>query len=228
MLIPADRHAFLSLAFCGLLLGSRFAFFYPADLSLLFDFGVHTRGGSTFLFFVWNLFLATLPYFFSRLADSSTNRLLVGILLLLWLLFLPNAPYVISDLKHLRPRASVPYWFDVVTFISCALTGLYLGALAVINVMHQVNWRSWSRLSKVASLLLFPLCGFGIFLGRVLRWNSWDAFSRPHHLVADIATNFADASMRPQMLVFIFGYGLALFLGTLIVQWMEGKHPNKL
>lgn len=226
MLLSSDYRSFLALALCGLLITIRFTFFYPANLGLLFDLETHTTGGTTLLFFVWNLFLATLPYFFSRLADLTSSKLFIGFLLLLWLLFLPNAPYVISDLKHLRPRAYVPYWYDIITFISCALTGLYLGALAVINVMRQTSWSTWSSGAKWASVLLFPICGFGIFLGRVLRWNSWDAFSRPHHLFADIWSNFADPNVRPTILLFVFGYGLALLIGTWLVRKLESKEAN--
>ena len=226
MLLTSDLRVISSLAFCGFLITIRFAFFYPADLGLLFDLEIHTTGGTTLLFFVWNLFLATLPYFFSRLADLTSSQVITGILLLLWLLFLPNAPYVISDLKHLRPRAHVPYWFDVITFTSCALTGLYLGALAVINVMRQTNWSAWNSGAKWLSLLLFPLCGFGIFLGRVLRWNSWDAFSRPHHLFVDIWSNFANPQVQPTILLFVFGYGLALLLGTWLVRKLGSNNSN--
>lgn len=219
MLCSSDYRAFFALAFCGLLIVIRFAFFYPGNLGLIFDLDVHTAGGTTLLFFTWNLFLATLPYLFSRLADLTKNQAIIGFLLVLWLLFLPNAPYLISDLKHLRPRANVPYLFDVFTFTSCALTGLYLGALAVNNVMKQLRWHTWNIPSKWASFLLFPLCGFGIFLGRVLRWNSWDMFSRPHDLATGMWASVTDSNMQPTIVLFVFGYGIALKLAT----WMVYK-----
>ncbi|MEL6355546.1 MAG: DUF1361 domain-containing protein, partial [Bacteroidota bacterium] len=184
---------------------------------LILDLEAHTCCASTFLFFVWNLFLATLPYAFARMADSVKAISVLGTLLLLWLLFLPNAPYVISDLKHLRPRAGVPYPYDVVVFISCAFTGLYLGGLSIVNVMRRVGWREWSTGSKALSFLVFPLAGFGIFLGRVLRWNSWDLFQRPQQLFVDIVRVVSDANWQGTILLFTVGYGLALLVGTGLV-----------
>lgn len=212
-----DRLAIGSLFFCGLLIAFRFLYFHPADPKLLLDFPF-LRSGNTLMFFVWNLFLAALPYFFIRVAEQQQNQLIIGILLLLWLVFLPNAPYVISDLKHLRARANVPYWYDVITFFTCAITGLMLGGMAVVAAARKLHWRRWPLTLRALSLTLFPLCGFGIYLGRVLRWNSWDLALRPAQLFTEIFGLFLSPTTMKVVLLYCLSYGLFLFIVSIGVQ----------
>ncbi|MEM9835462.1 MAG: DUF1361 domain-containing protein [Bacteroidota bacterium] len=253
MFKKSDAYVLITCAFCGLLILFRFAVYYPGDLSLLFNRDAHTRGSTTMLFYVWNLFLAGLPYFFVRLMGligmnhiprkdelhspripvPETNvyrrmmmRLYWGITLL-WLLFLPNSPYIISDYIHLHPRAQVPYQFDVLLYFSCALTGLYLGGRSVVEFMRITQWKHWPNWGKWASLLIFPLCGFGIFLGRVLRWNSWDAFSRPTLLFTDMFSHLTDEALRPTVLFFTFAYGVALLASTLVIKSFSSHSSYK-
>lgn len=213
---PLDRLAIGSLAICGMLIALRFIFFDPADHKLIFEFPF-VRSGNTLLFFVWNLFLAALPYFFIRLSEYSKNILLIALLFLLWLVFLPNAPYVISDLKHLRPRTNVPYWYDIITFLCCAITGLLLGGLAVIVAARRFQWQQWPNSLQKLSLLLFPLCGFGIYLGRVLRWNSWDILTNPTALFQDIFQLFTNTQTASAVFIYCVAYGLFLSIATICI-----------
>lgn len=103
-----------------------------------------------------------------------------------WLLFLPNAPYLITDLVHLEPRPSVPYYFDLVLLFSAAWNGLLLGLLSFQQIERQLNlhFARWKVNSIV--FVLFLLCGFGIYLGRFDRYNSWHIITQPFDLAADI------------------------------------------
>jgi uncharacterized membrane protein len=142
--------------------------------------------GHQFVFLIWNLFLAWLPYlmalYIGRKARMGTGWLLLLPALLFWLFFLPNAPYLITDLKHLRLRPPVPFWFDIVLLFSSATTGLMLGVVAVYEV-HEA-FKCWFSERK-AHLLIFSsiaLSGFGVWLGRFQRFNSWDVFTQPWRL----------------------------------------------
>ena len=136
---------------------------------------------------VWNLFLAWLPLGFAFLAGrfrESRRHLLMWAFL--WLVFLPNSPYLMTDLVHLKPRPPVPLWFDILLLQSFVLTGLLLGFLSLYLmhwlVSHSYGWRTgW-----LFTLVVLALTGFGIYLGRFARWNSWDMFTSPIALSADI------------------------------------------
>lgn len=134
-----------------------------------------------YLFLAWNLFLAWIPYFLSvKLKnDPSMARWMKALVFLLWLLFFPNAPYILTDLIHLRQRAGVPLWFDLFLLLAFAWSGLLAGLASLGNVHDLLvkaigKMRAWL---SVSGLIL--LCGFGIYLGRFLRWNSWDALVNP-------------------------------------------------
>lgn len=140
-------------------------------------------GRIAFLFLVWNLFLAWIPLMISSgLKDLKHGAF---IWLIPWLLFLPNAPYILTDLLHLRPRPLSPYWFDLLILTSSAITGLMLGLTSLMQVekLFRSQFPSW-----ISSLSIFGIClltGFGIYLGRFQRWNSWDLITHPLRLFED-------------------------------------------
>ncbi len=148
------------------------------------------RGTTTFLFLIWNLFLAWIPYWLSLaigpLYERNRSLLLTGGLLFVWLLFLPNAPYILTDLVHLRLRTPIPFWYDLMLLISFAWTGLLLGIISLYEV-HRFIAKTWS---KLAGWMIITICiilsGIGVYIGRFLRWNSWDIITQPFDLIRDL------------------------------------------
>jgi uncharacterized membrane protein len=146
-------------------------------------------GQFSFGFLPWNLFLAWLPLLMStglrpgRPWTDKWNLMVLG----LWLLFFPNAPYLITDLLHFSPRPPVPSWYDILLLFSAAWTGLLLGLLSLARVeRHLLDLWSGPRVAVIMTFLLF-LSAYGIYLGRVLRWNSWDLFTSPLSILQDTA-----------------------------------------
>lgn len=178
----------------------------------------------TFVFLLWNLFLAWIPYLMAlkaeRLHRRGAGKFRVSLVLLVWLAFLPNAPYIITDFVHFRHLPPVPFWFDLTLFFATACLGLILGLLSMYEV-HQILKRWFSDVFAAFLILFFMgLCGFGVWLGRFQRWNSWDIVTRPEALFRDIAETF---TTRHELIhatgisvllscVLLVGYGLLVVM----------------
>ena len=153
------------------------------------DFKFYRGAYGTFFFLIWNLFLAWLPYwlaltldFYTRISKQPSSRSLI-VILTLWLLFFPNSPYIVTDLLHLRDRYIVPHWYDVMMFISFAWTGLLLGYCSLFEVQRflESRFKPWFTWTIMVGAIW--LGGFGVFMGRFQRWNSWDIVTHPFRLI---------------------------------------------
>jgi len=185
------------------------------------------RGTQTFLFLNWNLFLAwipylialSLPYFYQKF---NSKILIVGVLFC-WLLFFPNAPYILTDFLHLKKRMGIPLWYDMMLFLSFAWTGLILGYLSLLEVQQFLkNFLSKTKVN-IISVIVLLLCGFGIYLGRFQRWNSWDIVTNPISLFADILNILAN----PQTLGLAVVISVFLLLGYFtLVTLSQGERSD--
>jgi len=172
-----------------------------------------------FLFLNWNLFLAFIPWLLTSLViirpGLRQSRLILFSIIGLWLLFFPNAPYILTDLFHLRLNSTMPVWFDLVLILSFAWTGLLFGLFSLMDIENMLG-STLSRPWKVAvSALLLFIGSFGIYLGRYLRWNSWDIIREPLQLVYEIG----DRLINP--LHHLGAWGMTLFMGVFLnmVYW---------
>lgn len=159
---------------------------------------IHT-GRPMFLWLIWNLFLAYVPYLLSSwltLRDAKpdakpgghTGRRRFVVLCLVWLLFIPNSFYILTDLFHLidcrNPR--VPAWFDLSLIFSFAWNGLLLGVLSVRQMEKLVEPMSSARWARFFVYLVMALNALGVYAGRYLRLNSWDILTNPLRLTMDM------------------------------------------
>ncbi|MCP9485841.1 MAG: DUF1361 domain-containing protein [Gaiellaceae bacterium MAG52_C11] len=132
---------------------------------------------------IWNLFLAWIPFGLAVVVydrhRAGTRAAMLLPLGALWLLFLPNAPYIVTDFKHLSPSAGVPLWFDIVVIAAPAWTGMLLGFLSLFLVQAVVRELAGRAAGWLVALGALGLASFGVYLGRVLRWNSWDVLTDP-------------------------------------------------
>ena len=88
---------------------------------------VIATGYVTYIFLVWNLFLAFIPYAISSwLYDNRgaiKSRLKQAAVIAAWLLFIPNSFYILTDLFHLDEFDSAPKWFDFLLIFSLLQAG---------------------------------------------------------------------------------------------------------
>ena len=177
-------------------------------------FRLAITGTNVFLFLNWNLFLAFIPWLLTSIVvvkfKTKINKVVLTGLLLAWLLFFPNAPYILTDLFHLRLKSSMPIWFDLVLILSFAWTGLLFGLLSLMdieNILSKLISKVWVRL--FVFLLLF-VGSFGIYVGRYLRWNSWDIITEPFNLYYDISDRIINPFDHPRT------WGLSIFMGVFL------------
>jgi len=172
-----------------------------------------------FLFLNWNLFLAFVPWFFSSLLivypSLQKRTVFVFSVLGIWLLFFPNAPYILTDLFHLKRNLLMPIWFDLLLILSFAWTGLMFGFISLWNIERVLkgfiknNWVTF-----ISTSLLF-VGSFGIYLGRYLRWNSWDIIQQPLELIYDISDRVTNPFKHPT------AWGMTILMGIFlnIIYW---------
>ena len=179
------------------------------------------RTGSVYYgFLLGNLFLACIPLFFSTLLRMAAHwRLhwtIQFVLFSLWLLFLPNAPYILTDILHLTRATHAPAWYDLALLLSCSGTGLLLGYLSLIDVQGIVARGFGAACGWIFALVSLVLSGFAIYLGRFLRWNSWDVLIDPARVVGILGALTEPWAHRGALAVtLIFGVILALGYITL-------------
>jgi uncharacterized membrane protein len=164
-------------------------------LSCLFSIGLTTvrilyTHNWRFASLGWNLFLALVPYIITRflLANPAwiESRIKFAVAFVSWLLFIPNSFYIITDLFHLEMAHGIPLWFDLALIFSFAWNGILLGVISVrqMEKMIQLFFPALNEWQFVYPIML--LNAFGVYIGRYLRYNSWDVLANPFQLTEDI------------------------------------------
>ncbi len=182
-------------------------------------------GEPAFFFLIWNLFLAWLPWYFVNhyhKLKGGAGRLAV---LFLSILFLPNAPYIVTDLFHLRQRG-VPLWFDlllILGFVVCGLLFFFLTLRRMLQIIRQVSGNDY--LAHAARALLLLASGYGIYLGRYLRFNSWQLFTAPTELGTGIWQSFFDEGSCKETLAVSLSFAIFLYLiDEVIGSFSQNRH----
>ncbi len=173
-------------------------------------------------YLVWNLFLAWIPlgfalvaYWFSEQDWWRDWRFLSASAA--WLLFFPNAPYICTDLVHLSSRYHSHFWVDLILLLLFALIGLLVG-FASLYLMQSLVVR---RLGRIAGWLFVAavaaVSGWGVFIGRVMRWNSWDVVLNPIDLFTDLARWLSHVPFQPTSATFPMLFAMFIFITYLMV-----------
>jgi uncharacterized membrane protein len=177
-------------------------------------------GSSDFSGLIWNLFLAWIPFALAVAVYDGWRRKRARVTLVvlgaLWLLFFPNAPYIVTDFVHLERTADAPYWYDAVTVSAFAWTGVLLGFASLFLMQTVVRQSRGVVIGWVFAGVAIALGSLGIYLGRFLRLNSWDALEHPSvlpriaHAVARDPFRYGEAI--GVTVLFTLALGFAYFL----------------
>lgn len=156
------------------------------------------------LFMGWNMVLATLPFLCSEvivhLYQKKYHKSILVVFLFLFVIFWPNAMYMMTDLIHFQNYAFFIEYPDIYNFnltqwivFTHILIGALLAAKIAIDSMCNLSnaTTSVSRQMKMISLnLLFILSSMAIYIGRFLRYNSWEIY-KIFSIIKDIFSNFS-------------------------------------
>lgn len=182
--------------------------------------GAISNSSTEFWYLVNNLALAWIPLglalWLERILRTKLwSSWLAMLVTFMWLGFLPNSFYVISDFVHLTevPRADVV--FDVVMFGSFAINGLILGYLSLFLVHGELRKRLSARASGIMVGAVILLSSFAIYIGRDLRWNTWDVVFSPASLLFDVSDRLLNAGAHPQ--IFSTTFSFFVLLGSIYV-----------
>ncbi len=183
-----------------------------------------------FVYLIWNLFLGWLPLVFALWLERILRRKLwsswqaIGVTLL-WLAFLPNSFYIITDYIHLQDYLRVDPVFDIIVFSEFILTGFTLGLLSLYLVHQQLRQRLRGRSSTWMLALVIFSTSFAIYIGRDLRWNTWDVLLNPASLLFDISDRLLHPWEHPEM--FTSTLGFFVLISTMYAVAWHASHAAK-
>ncbi|MBD1832100.1 DUF1361 domain-containing protein [Cyanobacteria bacterium FACHB-472] len=171
----------------------------------------------------WNLFLAFIPLALSVwLFRSNQKRSLIWwVGLCVFVAFLPNAPYLLTDIIHLIQdiRAINSVWkitlILIPQYLLVILAGFEAYVLSIINLGYYLQRQGLGKYILAVELTLHGLSAVGIFLGRFLRFNSWDLITQPDALLTSVADDLVG---KWPLLVMLITFGVVTLLYWLMKQ----------
>lgn len=164
-----------------------------------------------FPWLAWNLALAWMPYLMAVLVAIGLRslrraRAVVFAPAVVWLAFFPNAAYLVTDLMHVGTSAEAHRWYDMLLLSALAVTGIAL-SIASLHTIHAAVRIATSRtVGWVFAVVVTYLAAVGVFLGRFLRWNSWDLVANPHTILADVTRVAGGSETQPWFLLFTVAF----------------------
>jgi uncharacterized membrane protein len=190
---------------------------------LFYAYRLSQLGEVAFSYLPWNLFLAWIPllvmvYLLRLLTRHAWSDWLPLLVTILWLLFLPNSFYLVSDYIHLRDVSAADILYDSVMFTMFVFTGLLLGFSSLYLFHVELLKRLPVKKAAWCIGLILLACSFAIYIGRDLRWNSWDVLASPAGLLFDVSNRFLQASSWQDLFMTVAIF-FALLSGMYFVGW---------
>jgi uncharacterized membrane protein len=186
-------------------------------------------------FFAINLTLAMVPLWLAtRLSREVKKPWMWWTIALAVVAFFPNAFYLFTDFIHLGgtffffradPYVPVEYvreWVDWLRVVHIAL-GAVIGGLAGICAYARFKQTIRSKAPRLVRFLpaMLLLSAVGIYIGRFLRFNSWDLLFRPWAVLAGVWNDLDGFAFLFILFFFLLQWALIVILAPLF------EHPKK-
>lgn len=206
-------------------------------------FRMYNSQSIRYTIYVWNLFLAWIPLVFSisihmkyyNINSNEKSPLIIYLLMFVWIMFYPNAPYIVTDFIHINTsnyifkiedtlefERNFWIWYDFILIASFAWVGFIIGFISLYlnQALIKINYNG--LISWIFVVITSFISGYGIYLGRFIRWNSWDIISNPLGLFESIIKNFST-----EALAFSFAFGLFLLLTYILLYKLTNLNIEK-
>ncbi len=190
---------------------------------------------------MWNTFLAVIPvaagYAIYALYRYPARRTIpirgaMVVLGLVWIAFVPNTCYLLTEWRHFLNVIGYSNlyaeWFvskdAAVRLMTYTLFYMFysgIGALTFTLAIRPIAWLMRQRQLTlwVWAIPFFLLMSLGVYLGLVLRLNSWDIVTRPEFVWASILKTLD----RPGLGFFITTFaGFLWFVYLSMDIWVDG------
>lgn len=151
------------------------------------------------IFLGWNMILATIPLLLTHFYPYQKSKFLRLGIAFLYILFFPNSIYIMTDFIHFQEYT---YFLDYPNIYAYLIEDWIIFVHVVIGALisSKIGMRSLDILSNeltnirphVKNLLihtLFLLSSIAIFIGRFIRFNSWQ-FYKINLMIKDILSHF--------------------------------------
>lgn len=184
-----------------------------------------------FVFLYWNLALAIVPailayWLVKRIQAYGWFKWPQALLTAVWLSFLPNSFYLVTDMVHLRANFEASFYFDVIMLTSFMLNGLALGFYSVYIIHKELEKRFSGTFTIFIIGIIFFLCSFATYLGRFVRWNTWDIILQPLGLLFDVSDRFVNPELHNETYLATSSFLIVLFSAYLVV-WSSLRQVKK-
>jgi uncharacterized membrane protein len=128
--------------------------------------------------------------------------------LVVFIAFLPNAPYLLTDIIHLIRATSsgqISIWVIALVVIPVHVLAILLGmeayVLSLMNQGYYLKYRGAKQYILLGELIVHALCAIGVYLGRFVRFNSWDLVTDPGNVL--LTTFDTLTAKRPAFVMFV-------------------------
>ena len=137
------------------------AFFAFIGVMIVVRFIYSGRYG--FVFLIWNLFLAWIPFAISTLFKKieRAGKWKQVIVFAVWLIFFPNALYIVTDLLHLDLETTIPKWYDVVLLFTSSITGLIMAFVSLLRVEKYLSYKFSNNKVHIMMIAILFISSFG-------------------------------------------------------------------
>lgn len=189
---------------------------------------------------IWNGMLAILPVVFACLiasvAHSKSGKwpklAAAAVLGLLWFGFLPNTCYLLTEWRHFLEMLDSHNLFlrarsDNILFAEMSAWSLFYAAYSgfgmltfalairpIDRLLHEYGAPIW-----MWALPFFVAQAVGVYLGLILRYNTWDLLTQP----SAVWNTVLETALRPKLAAFIVAFGVVLWGAYAMVDiWIDG------